>query len=571
MNYRRLLSLRLRRHRLPLIVLLTIFGIYFVILFSQMLQVRPTGLWAGHVHVWGDWSLHITMANIFAQKPPAEWFAYHPYYAGGKLTYAFLTNLISGMLMRLGLSLPVAFLLPSMIYGIVLTIGLYAVFYQLLRSQKAAVASVVVFFCSSGLGFLRFLNDWLVNPTWEHLLFPLKDYSRLEVPYQWLAGNWFNGMLVPQRAFLLGMMMTVWIMAVLLWVFPRLLKSSRTTLTPAQRRLLVVAGLIAGLLPIAHMHSFIALVISCALMGLITIKLWRPWLWFAVPAGLLSTALYWQFVQGGIQNPNFMKIMIGWTAPTGANSWEHLQNWVLMWWQIWGVMLPVAAVGLWLYWPVATRLQRAFVLSGFAIFGLANIVLFQPIMWDNSKLFLWSYFFLSPVAVVFLQQLWRQRQSLASRGLAVIFAILLTGTGVMEMWRLLRFDKNSYIMSSTEDIEVGRQLQQRTGSQEIFLTYPSHNHPVMMWGVCPILLGYPGWAYNFGFLYQQRETDIGRILAGGNTAEQLIDQYQISYVVFGPGERSIKGANETYYREKYPPVVRTLNYAIYTVRPAAPN
>jgi len=559
-----LLKRVLRNHRGSLFFLMMTFGLYFVYIFSQMLQIRPDGLYAGHVHIWGDWSLHIAMVNIFALKPPGEWFAYHPYYAGGKLTYGFLTNLISGLLMRLGFSLPAAMLLPSMVFGIVLVIGLYVIFYQILKSQKAAVASVVVYFCSSGLGFLRFLSEWLSTPSLERLLYPTKDYTRLEKQYQWLAGNWFNGMLIPQRAYLLGMAMTVWIMAAMLWVFLQVIKKPKAELSKEQKIVLIIAGTAAGLLPITHMHSFIVLVITSALVGLLTISHWKKWLWFGVPAGVISTFLYWHFVKGGIENPEFMQILIGWTAAAGNNPVQHLVNWLTMWWEIWGVMIPLALMGIGLARKRLPMLVQGFLLSGFVIFALANIILFQPIHWDNSKLFMWVYFFLSPLAVLFLQDMWRNK-TYGPRIMVIILFILLTGSGYMEMWRLSRFDKNSLMMASNEDMEFGQVVRTVTHSQAVFLTSPEHNHPVMQWGVRPILLGYPGWAFNFGFLYRQREIDVRTMFLGGPSAETLLRMYSISYVVIGPTERHNFNPNISYYSE-YPLVISDGNYQVYDVR-----
>lgn len=554
----------LHEHRGSIFFLLLTFGLYFVHVFSQMLVMKPTGLWAGHVHIWGDWSLHIAMVNIFALKPPDEWFAYHPYYAYGKFTYGFLTNLISGLLMRVGFSLPAAMLFPSMVFGIVLTLGLYTIFYQLLKTQKAAVTAVVVFFCSSGLGFLRFLSDWLNNPTAANFFFPRQDFTRLERQYQWLAGNWFTGMLVPQRSYLLGMSITVWVMAGVLWVFLRVTKKPKVELTKEQKIILVACGVGAGILPITHMHSFIVLVITSALLGLLTIKQWKKWLWYAVPAGLISTVLYWNFIKGGIENPEFMQVLLGWTAPAGNNPLQHFINWLTMWWEIWGVMFPLALIGIPLARKKLPPISQAFILAGFVVFALANIILFQPIQWDNSKLFMWVYFFLSPLAVLSLQQLWRERAK-GSRIIAVVLFILLTGSGYMEMWRLTHFDRNSLEMSSMDDIQLGEKIRQQTNSQSVFLTATAHNHPVMEWGVRPILLGYPGWAFNFGFLYRPREVDINTMFLGGTQAEELLKKYKVSYVAIGPAELQLFRANEAYFR-KYPLAVTSQNYRIYDVR-----
>lgn len=556
----------LKKHVWSLFFLSCTFGAYFVFIFSQMLFYKDDNLWAGHVHVWGDWSLHISMANIFAYKQPSEWFTYHPYYAGGKLTYGFLTNMISGLLVRAGWDHPAAFLIPSIIYSLFLVFGLYVLYYQILRTQKAALTSVVIFFCSSGLGFLRFTADWLLHPTLENFLNPTKDYTRIEPVYQWLAGNWVNGMLVPQRAYLLGITIAVWVLNAVLYVLYR--EKFKDKLTVWQKIILVAAGIGAGILPITHMHSFIVLVIVSAFFGLSLFPHWKvQWprlFWYGVPAGLLSTVLYWIFVKGGIENPDFMKILVGWTAPMGTNQLEHLLNWLKMWWEIWGVMMPIAIIGAVIAWKKLRLPSFAVLISGFAVFALGNIILFQPIHWDNSKLFMWAYVFLAGFATLVLQQLWRKEQW--QKIIAVFLFLLLTTTGVMELWRLTRFDKNSHIMATHEDIETGELIRHYTNSQSIFLIAPTHNHPAMMWGVRPVLLGYTAWAWNFGFLYREREADISRMYQGGPEAEKLLKKYKVSYVAVGPTELNNLFANEIYFSSKFPLYLKSGAIRFYDVR-----
>ena len=55
------------RFRYILILILTL-GSYFSIVFYKIISLRPEGIYAGHVNVWSDWSLHIAIANIFAFK-----------------------------------------------------------------------------------------------------------------------------------------------------------------------------------------------------------------------------------------------------------------------------------------------------------------------------------------------------------------------------------------------------------------------------------------------------------------------------------------------------------------------
>jgi uncharacterized membrane protein len=89
----------------------------------------------------------------------------------------------------------------------------------------------------------------------------------------------------------------------------------------------------------------------------------------------------------------------------------------------------------------------------------------------------------------------------------------------------------------------------------------------MEWGVRPILLGYPGWAFNFGFLYRQRELDIYTMYAGGSETESLLKKYGVSYVVIGPSERYNRNmkVNEAYFT-KYPLILHYNNMKVYDVR-----
>src|SRR5690349_13120125 len=100
----------LRLHKQALLYLFVPWTAFFTYLWSQMLILRPDGLYAGHPYVWADWSLHIGLASSFVQKPVSEWFTNHLLYAGVPLNYPFVTNLLSALLMKAGVSLQLSFL-----------------------------------------------------------------------------------------------------------------------------------------------------------------------------------------------------------------------------------------------------------------------------------------------------------------------------------------------------------------------------------------------------------------------------------------------------------------------------
>lgn len=537
------------QHRVSLLLLYGTWGTYFVVLFSRIIRFTQEGLVLGHVNVWSDWALHIGMAHIFASKPPSLWFAYHPMYAGGKFTYPFVTNLVSGLLMRLGLPLELAFILPSIAFVLLLLLGLYALGYIVLRSQRQSLVALSLFFLSAGMGFFGWVRDIIADPSLAQLLYPLKEYSRFD-QFQWYSGNVIVGMLLPQRSFLLGLTMAVWILVILF----RLLgvRDQR------QYHLLsVMAGVGAGLLPIVHTHSFMAVVLISVLACFSQLHAWRSWIWFALPASLVSLMCVSIFIIGGIESSEFMRWSLGWTNTKGVIGW------LSQWWLQWGLMLPLALVGLGLTWKSATLPYRVMVMSAVILFCVGNVVLFQPIPWDNAKLFLWAYLGFSFAATSLLAHWWQYRGW--GRVVVILATFFLVATGTLEVIRLQAIDRNSFLETARSEIIVGDTIRSTTDPQAIFLTAPVHNHFVMVWGARPILMGYPAWVMNYGFLYHEREQDMQRMYEGRD-AEALLARYNITYVVIGPDERRHFMVNDAFYEQYEPPAFRSSTTRIYKVR-----
>lgn len=535
-----------RHHRWSLTAILGVWGIYFATLFSRMIRLTPQGLFVGHENVWSDWALHIGIAHIFAYKSPSDWFAYHPMYAGGKFTYGFVMDAISGLLMRAGLSLPMAFIIPSICFALVLCVGLYALAYLLVKSRLQATVAVFLFFLSSGLGFVHFIADGVSLAT---LINPPLQYSRVDA-YEWYSGNVIVGLLVPQRAMLAGMTLGVWSLFLLIRQLLAEKPESR------ERWSLIIAGVFAGMLPITHAHSFMVVAFVSAVLCCLQFKQWRTWIWFAMPATIISILLYSIFIAGGIET-QFVHPLFGWTVNGGFVAW--LAQW---WWQ-WGLILPFV-IFVFLFWRCATGIVRAYFLTFFGIFILANLILFQPIRWDNSKLFTWVYFACSMLAARGLAWLWLKK--VWYKALAVALAFCLVATGVLEVIRLQRIDLYELQESSQMEIEIGEQVRQLTHPHARFLTAPTHNHFIMVWAARPILMGYVAWVWNYGFDYRTRENHIEQMYAGTVHTEALLRQYKVSYVVFSPSEHDMRNRNESFYSSRFPTLIATPYVRIYDVR-----
>lgn len=538
----------------PALALLGTWGAYFAVLFARMIRVDAGGLWVGHPYAWADWALHLSLGSIFAFKAPGDWFAYHPSYADGRFTYPFLTHLVSGLLERAGLSLPASVILPSIAFSLLLLLGLHRWLSILLGSRARGFLALSLFLLAGGLGFLDWLADVARDPA---LALPAREYGKLEAQ-GWLAGSFVTGMLVPQRAFLLGLAMASWALA---WLCGALLEPGWTD--RRRRRALLGAGVLVGLLPVAHPHSLIALAIATAPLFLLHARRWRLLAWFLAPAALLGGALYLRFVAGGIQTARFASWRPGWTSSSpGA--------WLLFWLRVWGLALPLAAVGaLRLRGPGRATL-RALALGFGLLFALGNLVLFQPTPWDNSKLFLYVYLGCAWLCAAPLADLWgagrpgsaRRR---ASRAAAALGVVALTLTGATELALLQRVDAHTHQLLSREDLELARAVRERTGPRDRFLTAPITNSPISVRGARPVLMAYEGWVWNYGFDYRPLQADVARVYAGAPDAAALLARHRVSYVVVGPAEVA-RGADRRWLDARFPVAFATPSYRVYDVR-----
>src|SRR5689334_25310108 len=92
---------------------LGLWSLFFVAFWSRAFGFDDAGnLWAGHPHLWADWAIHFTFGNAMAERhliPAAS-----PLLVGRPLAYPFAVDLISAVLLRAGVPLLRAFVVPSL-------------------------------------------------------------------------------------------------------------------------------------------------------------------------------------------------------------------------------------------------------------------------------------------------------------------------------------------------------------------------------------------------------------------------------------------------------------------------
>jgi hypothetical protein len=230
-------------------------------------------------------------------------------------------------------------------------------------------------------------------------------------------------------------------------------------------------------------------------------------------------------------------------------------------------MIPLALAAAWAMRRRARPELLAYAGGALALFTVSNLVYFQPISWDNSKLMLWSYLALAALVATWLETLWRARGAfrIPVRVFALAALLSLTATGAIELLLLQRVDHHTLEILSPAEMQLADEVRAGTGPRDRFLTSKDHNHWVMVRAARPILMGYTGWVWNFGFEYDRTEKDMEIMFRGGAESLRLLRQYRIHYVVIGPAERRNFNPPQDFFPKRFPVAFRSGDTEVFDV------
>ncbi len=533
--------------------------IYFLFFWSKAVFIDDVGNFvAGHVNIWGDWAAHFTMATAMENR--GLLLAESPFLMGAKFSYPFVTNLLSAIVYRFSGDLIYSFLVPSLLLSIFFVWAIYYFFLNLWRSEKKAVMSSTIFLLNGGLGFYYYFKDNLAKrPFWDLLLNPLQEVTRYD-KYQIKWINIIDSMVIPQRAFLLGFPLTI---LALTFIYQYFFTDSKKKLWK-----LIVPSVILGLMPIIHTHSYLAAFIILSFWSLedllnhkkeITKRL-RQWLIVAGLTALLSLPLISYYFFGQVSH-NFSQFFPGWLAK------EYQMNWLDFWFRNWLLMPWLAFLGYFLV--IKKDLKRVLIFSPFIfIFIIANLFLFQPFAWDNTKLFVWSSLGFSYLAVYVFQAILRKKSDWK---FIEPFKIIIVGTiflltilsGAMDLYYIVRHDLHSHIMYSKEELELTKWIKNNTAKDSIWLTGDKHNHPVFNLTGRQTIFTYRGWLWTHGYDYRETEKDITNFYENPKTNLEFLQKYKVDYLVIGDNERTVWKANEKEFLDTFKLIRQTRTYKIF--------
>ena len=546
-------------HPWPLLAVVLVCGAWTVHFFQQAYVYTRDGLLAGYVNIWGDWAAHLSFAGSFAygRNFPPEF----PIDPGHHLGYPFMIDFLAADLVPLGASLTTALTATSAMLALAFPAVLYLAALRFAGARVAAVTAVFVFLLSGGLGFVM-----LLDPIRQQGLSVLAHLPReytldRDVNLQWL--NPVLAYLIPQRSTLFGFSLAL-IVLVLLWI------ALHEKLGWAA---FVFAGVIAGLMPIFHVHAYGTAVALPIFWAVFNRRI--EWLGYFVPALVIGVPiLAWMWPPANTAICGGLPSVAGYCIEPGWLSYPVMQH-------VSGFLIPFAFVGFWLantslllpLLVLAHGLERWFPTNFTRWFApmwlwfvIPNFVILQPWDWDNTKFFIfWAL--LGSVVVGGLVAAFFTRNRIAAAIITIPLLVLMGLSGGLDLSRASDLSLSAVLFTDTRGIAVAAWVRSHTSPTATFAVADEHNSPIPTLAGRRELTGYPGWLWTYGLSdYVQKEADLKAILDGDPSAPELVRKYAIDYVMIGPQEIP-RGASRAYWDLHGTLVYDDGEYAVYRVDP----
>jgi len=542
---------------------------YFAAFWSRAVYFDARGnFWAGHVNIWGDWAAHFTMGTAMAQR--GLLLTHSPFLLGAPFSYPFIADLISAILLRNGVSLIDAFTIPSFVFSLLIVTALYFFYNTFFKSRKIAIVATCIFLFNGGIGFYYFIQDIFQSATpWFTLLNPAHEYTRLDAQgIKWISV--IDSMIIPERSFALGFSCAL----IALTLIFKLFFSAHAKKTKVPIWQLTLVGILLGLLPILHTHSFLATFIFLSWWAIIDLlvvpkneRLHHFWSWLTIAGVTAAIALPLMklFFLSNL-NSDFFHWHPGWMAG------DFSENWWLFTWKNWGITPILALVSLAVLIRKQAKTRLAWLLlPSFLIFILGNLFLFQPWAWDNTKLLVWfllgSSGLIAYFLVYFYQLKWTNRLLQSTKAIVLLFLFLVvTASGIIDAYRIQRLQLHSYILYADTDIGLANWVKNHTSTQSIWLTGHPHNHWLFNLTGRQSVMAYPGWLWTQGYNYLPVQDDVRVMYEGNERSLPLLAKYQVNYVVIGDNERYDLQANESFFIQHFSIVYQLGTTEIYQVK-----
>lgn len=502
-----------------------IFALFAVRSFCFLLWVDGANLKIQSPNNLGDLSLHLTYIKYFANGV-ALW-PDNPIYVFSKLRYPAGMDLFNALLLLVHI---------DVVHGLVWAglLASAATFYGFYRWGGAF--GVAGFLFNGGFAGYQFFKTWTFT-----------DYQLDGIAWKSIPLTMF----VTQRGLLYAI--PAGLLLLLHWrrkYFPEAAQPNESRTNRAGLIPWWVEWSLYATMPLFHVHTFLALsaVLGCWLV------FGRPEMRKQVAVLLAAAFLPATGIIFLITDHFQAKSILAW-APGWLESDPGFSSSIPGFWLVnFGLMLPlvIGLVGL-LVWRM-TQLREdgrrsfeltpavAFVFPATALFLFAFFIKTAPWGWDNTKLFIWSYFIVLPFVWQELMAAW----PLVIRS-AVCF--LLFASGFVCLIGGLNPGSPGFDIANRIDLANIDAALKKVPIKERFAAFPTFNHPLLLDGR-KVVLGYPGHLWTQGFDYAPVEQQLRALMLGAPDWRERARNLQTRYLFWGEEEKRAYPSSSQPWRDQ---------------------
>src|SRR5438874_1246054 len=373
-------------------------------------------------------------------------------------------------------------------------------------------------------GYVNIWGDWAAHLSFAGSFayghnfppeFPIDTGHHLGYPFMI---DFFAADLVPQRSTLFGFSLAL-ILLVVVWVATREKLGARPFL---------VAGLLAGTLPIFHVHAYGTVVVLGAIWSLFARR--REWLAFFVPALVIGVPiLAWMWPPDNTSICASLPAIHGYCVEPGWLSftdwqlygvWLFIPEWVAFWLWNTSLLLPLIVAGHFLPRWFPTAFPKWFA-PMWLWFLVPNFIVLQPWVWDNTKFFTFWALLGSVVVGGVLAGMLKHRPATAAAAVAMLVVLCLSG--LLDVSRASDFKASANLFTDAGGLKVADWVRHNTSPTALFVVADEHNSPIPTLAGRRELVGYPGWLWTYGLAdYLKKGEDDKRILDGDPATPELV-------------------------------------------------
>ncbi len=596
------------------------FAYYLVIFlvlwfFFERAMIETTeGIFTGGSQNLGDLPFHLGAIFSFTDGnnfPPAN-----PSFANAKFTYPFLADFVTACFVKIGSGVREAMLIQNVFLGFSLVVLLEKFTFKLTNNKLAGKIAPLLLLFSGGLGFVWFFKDfWNGTQTLTEFLWKLPQDYTIGEKFRW--GNSLVVLFLTQRSLLFGMPLTLIALTKIWDIFTaedaietkdetaaglsddgtkrrrdeatkrrrddgttgrsdeaiKTTQSLSRSVASSLSRIVAPSffiGLLAGTLPLIHVHSLAALFFVCAILFFFSFDKWKEWIAFAVGVSIIAVPeLLWSLTGSATNLSKFIEIHFGWDAGK--------QNIVMFWAKNIGLFAPLLIVGLFLIYYTQKKSSESdpkseirnpkseialiFYIPFAFLFLISNTFKLAPWEWDNIKVLIYWFVGSLPFAAYVLA--WAWEKTAVFKMLAAVCLVTLTLSGALDVWRTISRQIN-YQVFSKDAVKVAELIKQKTAPDALFLNAPTYNSAVVLSGRRS-LMRYSGHLSSYGIDYEPRESDVKRIYEGTALADKLLQKNNIEYVIISPEETGNLTVKEEFFY-KFPIIVEVGAYKVFKVK-----